>query len=98
MDSVGGILAMALKAAEWILLPKKEQEKRADELSPHECLLLRTVYDYCHPTEEQKAAMTEEERAEFLREPTEKEVEAFNKEAEAIIKRIKKKISEERKN
>ena len=42
--------------------------------------------------------MTEEERAEFLREPTEKEVEAFNKEAEAIIKRIKKKISEERKN
>lgn len=52
---------MALKAKEWVWLPREEQERRACELSPHECFLLRTLYDYCHPTEEEKANLTPEE-------------------------------------
>ena len=52
---------MALKAKEWVWLPREERERRAWELSPHECFLLRTLYDYVHPTEEEKANLTPEE-------------------------------------
>ena len=52
---------MALKAKEWVWLPREEQERRAWELSPHECFLLRTLYDYVHPTEEEKAELARKE-------------------------------------
>ena len=45
---------MSLTAREWLLLPKKEQEKRGHELSEHECFLLRTRYANIHFTEEEK--------------------------------------------
>ena len=65
---------MSLTAKEWLLLPEDEQIRRADEVSPHECFLLRVAYAEIHFTEEQKANMTQEERDEFLREPTEEEI------------------------
>ena len=37
---------MALTALEWLALPEDEREKRKGELSPHECFLLRTTYEY----------------------------------------------------
>ena len=33
---------MALTAREWLLLPEDEQQRRKNELSHHECFLLRT--------------------------------------------------------
>lgn len=77
---------MALTAKEWLLLSKEEQEKREKELSPHECYLLRSLYDHCHFTEEQKNNMTQEEKEEFLREPTKKEQEASIKSQEEILR------------
>lgn len=65
---------MSLTAKEWLLLPEDEQIKRADEVPPHECFLLRTQYAEIHFTEEEKANMTEEERAKFIRKPTEEEI------------------------
>ena len=65
---------MSLTAKEWLLLPEDEQIRRADEVSPHECFLLRTQYAEIHFTEEEKANMTQEERAKFLRKPTEEEI------------------------
>ena len=35
---------MSLTAKEWLLLPEDEQIKRADEVPPHECFLLRVLY------------------------------------------------------
>lgn len=78
---------MALTAKEWLLLPKEEQEKRKKELSSHECYLLRSVYDYCHFTEEQKNNMTQEEKEEFLRKPTKEEQEATIKSQEEVLRR-----------
>ena len=37
---------MLLTALEWLALPEEEREKRKGELSPHECFLLRTTYEY----------------------------------------------------
>ena len=65
---------MSLTAKEWLLLPEDEQIRRANEVPPHECFLLRVLYAEVHFTEEQKANMTQEERDEFLREPTEEEI------------------------
>lgn len=65
---------MSLTAKEWLLLPEDEQIRRADEVPPHECFLLRTQYAEIHFTEEEKANMTQEERAKFLRKPTEEEI------------------------
>lgn len=65
---------MSLTAKEWLLLPEDEQIKRADEVPPHECFLLRTQYAEIHFTEEEKANMTQEDRAKFLRKPTEEEI------------------------
>ena len=59
---------MSLTAKEWLLLPEDEQIRRANEVPPHECFLLRVLYAEVHFTEEQKANMTQEERDEFLRE------------------------------
>ena len=65
---------MSLRAKEWLLLPEDEQKIRADEVSPHECFLLRTQYAEIHFTEEEKVNMTQEERDEFLKLPTEDEI------------------------
>lgn len=35
---------MSLTALEWLALPEEERERRKDELSSHECFLLRTAY------------------------------------------------------
>lgn len=77
---------MELTAKEWLLLPKEEQKKRGKELSPHECYLLRSVYDHCHFTEEQKNNMTQEEKDEFLRESTKEEQEVSIKLQEEVLK------------
>lgn len=77
---------MALTAKEWLLLPKKEQEKREKELSLHECYLLRSIYDHCRFTEEQKNNMTEKEKEEFLKEPTKEEQEASIKSQEEVLR------------
>ncbi len=50
---------MALTAREWILLPKKEQEKRGPELSAEECRKLRMELSECYFTEEEKEQMTD---------------------------------------
>lgn len=65
---------MSLTAKEWLLLPEDEQIRRADEVPPNECFLLRVLYAEVHFTEEQKANMTQEERDEFLREPTKERI------------------------
>ncbi len=81
---------MSLTAREWILLPKEEQEKRAHELSKHECFLLRTVLDDTHFTEEQKKNMSEEEKREFLypKQRTKEEIERRKKESQTIFKQM----------
>ncbi len=58
---------MSITAREWILLPEEEQKRRANELSSHECFLLRTELDYIHFTEEQKRNMSNEEKEKFLK-------------------------------
>lgn len=67
---------MSLSAKEWLLLPEDEQKRRADEVSSHECFLLRTQYAEIHFTEEEKANMTQEDRDNFLRKPSEEEITA----------------------
>lgn len=68
---------MALTAREWILLPKKEQEKRGPELSPEECRKLRMELSECYFTEEEKEQMTEEQKYRFThpKKLSEKEIE-----------------------
>jgi len=34
---------MSLTAKEWLLLPEDEQIRRANEVPPHECFLLRVM-------------------------------------------------------
>ena len=58
---------MSLTAMEWILLPEDEQQKRKNELSSHECFLLRTAYDHVHFSEEEKRNMSEEEKRKLLK-------------------------------
>ena len=58
---------MSLTAIEWILLPKDEQQRRKDELSSHECFLLRTAYDHVRFSEEEKRNMSEEEKRKLLK-------------------------------
>ena len=60
---------MSLTAREWLLLPKEEQEKRKDELSAHECFLLRTELEYVNFSEEKKCSMTEKEKNSFIHPP-----------------------------
>lgn len=81
---------MSLTAREWILLPKEEQEKRAHELSAHECFLLRTLFDHTHFTEEEKKNMSEDEKKEFLypKQRTKEEIERRKKESETIFKQM----------
>lgn len=58
---------MSLTAREWLLLPEVEQQKRKNELSSHECFLLRTAYAHVHFSEEEKMNMLEEEKKKFLK-------------------------------
>ena len=51
---------MALTAREWLLLPEDEQQRRKNELSPHECFLLRTDLEYIHFSEEEKKNISPE--------------------------------------
>ena len=64
---------MGLTAREWIWLPRDEQERRKGELSQHECFLLRTRYDDVHPTEKEKASLTQEAKERMLQKPSEEE-------------------------
>lgn len=81
---------MSLTAREYILLPNEEQEKRKGELSSHECFLLRTQFDFCHFTEEEKLNITEKERYDFINtyEQTEEEQKTFNAQCEEIFKEL----------
>ena len=81
---------MALTAREWLLLPEDEQQRRKNELSPHECYLLRTDLEYIHFTEEEKKNIPPEKREAFLhpRERTKEEKEAFNQQCREIFKRM----------
>lgn len=81
---------MALTAREWLLLPKEEQENRKDELSSHECFLLRTDLEYLRFSEEEKKNMSQEKREKFLhpREYTKEEKEEFNLQCQEIFKRM----------
>lgn len=66
---------MALTAREWLLLSEDEQQRRKNELSPHECFLLRTDLEYIHFSEEEKKNMSPEKKEAFLhpKERTEEE-------------------------
>lgn len=81
---------MALTAREWLLLPKDEQQRRKNELSSQECLLLRTDLEYIRFLEEEKKNISHEEREAFLhpKEHTEKEKKAFNQKCREIFKRM----------
>lgn len=83
---------MALTAREWILLPKEEQEARKDELSEHECFLLRTELDFIHFTEEEKKHMSEERRYNFThpKDSTLEEKNMFNSKATLIFETMSK--------
>lgn len=81
---------MALTAREWILLSEAEQKQRKDELSSYECFLLRTNLAYAYLTEDEKSALTEQQKYEFThpKEYSEEEKLAFNKKAESIFTRL----------
>lgn len=87
---------MALTAREWLLLSEDEQQRRKNELSPHECFLLRTDLEYIHFSEEEKKNISPEKKEAFLhpKERTEEEKEEFNQKCKEIFKRL----SEEAKN
>ena len=87
---------MSLTAREWLLLSTDEQRRRKNELSSHECYLLRTSLEYIHFTEEEKRNISVEKREAFLhsREHKEEEKRAFNQQCQEIFK----KLSEEAKN
>lgn len=81
---------MALTAREWLLLPGEEQKRRKNELSSYECFLLRTELAYIHFTEEEKNALTEQQKNEFAHPKvyTDEEKRAFNKKAETIFNKL----------
>lgn len=65
---------MALTALEWLALPEEERKRRGEELSSHECFLLRTVYEFMPKGPEhypngplQRKEPTEEEMEKFRR-------------------------------
>lgn len=70
---------MGLTAREWIWLPRDEQERRKGELSQHECFLLRTRYDDVHPTEKEKASLTQEAKERMLQNQVKKKFESQKK-------------------
>lgn len=90
---------MALTAREWLLLPEKEQKERADELSPHECFLLRTDLAYCHFSEEEKRTMSKERREKFLKPSTltEEEKKLKSLQIHATFQRMIKEAEEKKK-
>lgn len=81
---------MALTAREWLLLPKEEQERRGDELSTHECFLLRTNLAYMRFSEDEKKNMSQEKRESFLhpREYTKEERETFSQQCQEIFRQM----------
>lgn len=81
---------MALTAREWLLLPEKEQKRRNDELSPQECFLLRTQLAYVHFTEEEKRAMSKDQKEQFIHPEkyTEGKKRVLNKCADDIFNRL----------
>ena len=88
---------MALTAREWLLLPENEQQRRKNELSDHECYLLRTELEYIHLTEEEKKNMSPEKREKFLHpnERSKKEKEAFNQQCQEIFKRLSEEVKKD---
>lgn len=89
---------MALTAREWLLLPIEEQEHRKDELSSHECFLLRTDLEYVRFSEEEKKNMSKEKREAFLhpKEYTKEEREAFHQQCQDIFKELKEEVKRNR--
>ena len=81
---------MSLTAREWLLLPKEEQEKRKDELSAHECFLLRTELEYVNFSEEKKCSMTEKEKKSFIHPPvySKEKLEEKRQEANSIFQKM----------
>lgn len=81
---------MALTAREWILLPQAEMESRKGELSPAECLKLRTELDMVHFTEEEKRNMSAEEKYRFThpQEYTNEEKQKAIEERESIFAKM----------
>ncbi len=81
---------MALTAREWLLLPEDAQQRRKNELSPHECYLLRTDLEHVHFSEKEKECISPEKREEFLhpKERTEEAKEAFSQKCKDIFKRM----------
>lgn len=91
---------MALTAREWLLLPLVEQKRRAEELSAHECFLLRTVLSYIHFSEEEKETMSLEDKKAFLSRGNKKpeEVKKMQQEQEKILQEFKKKYTSEKRD
>ena len=89
---------MALTAREWLLLPREEQEHRKEELSPHECFLLRTDLEYVRFSEDEKKSMTREKREAFLhpREYAKEEKEAFENQCKDIFKRLSEEVKQQK--
>lgn len=89
---------MSLTAREWLLLPKSEQEKRGKELSPEECLKLRIELSEIHFSEEEKSAMSEQQKYNFVnsKQYTIKEREEFNLRTQAIFKKMQKEVEEQK--
>ena len=89
---------MSLTAREWLLLSKEEQERRKNELSLHECFLLRTDLERIHFTEEEKKNMPPKEREEFIhpKERTKEEKEAFNRMCEEIFRELSEKAKKKK--
>ena len=85
---------MALTAREWLLLPLAEQNRRAEELSAHECFLLRTELSYIHFSEEEKETMSLEDKKAFLSRGNRKpeEVQKMQQEHERIFQELTKDI------
>jgi hypothetical protein len=83
---------MTLTAREWLLMPADEQEQHKQELSPHECYLLRTLFSNLHFSEEEKRIMPEAEREKFLhpKEFTEAERSEFSRQCKEIFTKLSK--------
>ena len=81
-----------LTAREWLLLSAEQQEKRKGELSAHECFLLRTDLGMIRFSEEEKEIITDEEKYAFTHpcQSSEEEKTEFNKMAQEIFEKMKK--------
>lgn len=89
---------MSLTAREWLLLPQKEQESRKNELPPDESFLLRTDLGFIHFSEEEKKAMTKEEKEKFIHphEFTDSEIAKFSLECSEIFKKMSEEVSKQK--